>query len=411
MKLIYLLCLFFIFVVLFPYCAYSEEANSADTVDPKIVSANTSFGFNLFKDLIKETPGKNMLISPISINLALEMTYNGANGETQKAMSKALKLNDINIDIMNQSNSVLVSKLLVVDEKAKTCIGNSIWANRGVTLNFSFIKLVENSYNARVSNLDFSHPLALKAINGWVSDQTDGKITRIVDKLDNDVVLYIINAVYFKGYWTKAFNKENTKDAEFILANGSKKMVPMMSQTNLVRYYQEKSFEAIGIPYGNGKISMYIFVPSADSNLKKFASNLNVNNWENWVANFKEIKATVVLPKFTIGYETVLNDALKELGMGIAFGSEADFGGICKEKVFISEVKHKTFMEVNEEGTEAGAATSVAMKKNGTPRIVVNRPFFYAITDNTTRSILFMGYVVDPKGDIALPNPPIKTKN
>ena len=411
MKLIYSLCLFLIFGVLFPCYIHSEEANSTDTVDPKIVSANTSFGFNLFKDLIKETPDKNMLISPISINLALEMTYNGANGETRKAMSKALELNDISIDVVNQSNSVLVSELLVVDDKAKTCIGNSIWANRGITLNFGFIKLVENSYNARVSNLDFSHPLALKAINGWISDQTDGKITRIVDKLDNNVVLYLINAVYFKGYWTKAFNKENTKDAEFILANGSKKMVPMMSQTNLVKYYQEKSFEAISLLYGNGKISMYIFVPSADSNLIKFVSNLNVNNWENWIANFREITAKVVLPKFRIGYETVLNDNLKELGMGIAFGSEADFGGICRENVFISEVKHKTFMEVNEEGTEAGAATSVAMKKNGTPKIVVNRPFFCAIRDNTTGSILFMGYVVDPAGDVIAPSPTIKTKN
>jgi serpin B len=176
-------------------------------------------------------------------------------------------------------------------------------------------------------------------------------------------------------------------------------MVPMMSQTNLVKYYQEKSFEAISLPYGNGKISMYIFVPSADSNLIRFVSNLNVNNWENWIANFKEIKAEIVLPKFRIGYETVLNDNLKELGMGIAFGSKADFGGICRENVFISEVKHKTLMEVNEEGTEAGAATSVAMKKNGTPKIVVNRPFFCAIRDNTTGSILFMGYVVDPKNE------------
>ncbi|MDD1444400.1 serpin family protein, partial [Dolichospermum sp. ST_sed3] len=278
-------------------------------------------------------------------------------------------------------------------------------------LNFGFIKLVENSYNARVSNLDFSHPLALKAINGWISDQTDGKIERIVDKLDNNAVLYLINAVYFKGYWTKAFNKANTKDVEFILANGSKKMVPMMSQTNLVKYYQEKSFEAISLPYGNGKISMYIFVPSADSNLKKFVSNLNVNNWENWIANFRDIKAEIVLPKFRIGYETVLNDNLKKLGMGIAFGSEADFGGICKEKVFISEIKHKTFMEVNEEGTEAVASTSVAMTKNGTPKIIIDRPFFCAIKDNTTGSILFMGYVVDPAGDVTLPNSPIKTRN
>jgi serine protease inhibitor len=188
-------------------------------------------------------------------------------------------------------------------------------------------------------------------------------------------------------------------------------MVPMMSQTNLVKYYQEKSFEAISLPYGNGKISMYIFVPGADSNLIKFVSNLNVNNWENWIANFKEIKAEIVLPKFRIGYETVLNDNLKGLGMGIAFSSEADFGGICKEKVFISEVKHKTFMEVNEEGTEAVAATSVTMTKNITPKIVVNRPFFCAIRDNTTGSILFMGYVVDPAGDVIAPSPTIKTKN
>lgn len=356
--------------------------------------------------MAKKSPNNNIFISPISINLALELAYNGANGETQKAMAKVLGLEGIDLDTVNQSNSVLINRYLGIDNKVQMAIANSIWANKGITLNLDFVRRTEELYNARIRNLDFSHPLAVKAINGWISDETNAKISRIVERVNNGAIFYLINALYFKGVWTKEFNKNNTADREFYLINGKKKMIPMMSQTSVVKYYQGKDFEAISLPYGSGKVSMYIFLPNVNSNLSKFINNLNVNNWEKWMSNFSEKELTVVLPKFKVNYDIILNDTLKELGMEIAFGSEADFSGLCKEKVFIDEVKHKTIMEVNEEGTEAVSVTSVEMKMNGTPKFVINRPFFCAIVDNTTGLILFVCYVIDPKpDDIALETP------
>ncbi|HGE69682.1 TPA: serpin family protein [Candidatus Poribacteria bacterium] len=406
MKSILLLFIFLTLIILSQCYVHSEESNLTDTVDSKIISANNNFGFNLFKNLIKKSPNNNIFISPISINLALELAYNGANGETQKAMAKVLGLEGIDLDTVNQSNSVLINRYLGIDNKVQIAIANSIWANKGITLNLDFVRRTEELYNARIRNLDFSHPLAVKAINGWISDETNAKISRIVERVNNGAIFYLINALYFKGVWTKEFNKNNTADREFYLINGKKKMIPMMSQTSVVKYYQGKDFEAISLPYGSGKVSMYIFLPNVNSNLSKFINNLNVNNWEKWMSNFSEKELTIVLPKFKVNYDVVLNDTLKELGMEIAFGSEADFSGLCKEKVFIDEVKHKTIMEVNEEGTEAASVTSVEMKMNGTPKFVINRPFFCAIVDNTTGLILFVCYVIDPKpDDIALETP------
>lgn len=406
MKSILLLFIFLTLIILSQCYVHSEESNLTDTVDSKIISANNNFGFNLFKSLAKKSPNNNIFISPISINLALELAYNGANGETQKAMAKVLGLEGIDLDTVNQSNSVLINRYLGIDNKVQMAIANSIWANKGITLNLDFVRRTEELYNARIRNLDFSHPLAVKAINGWISDETNAKISRIVERVNNGAIFYLINALYFKGVWTKEFNKNNTADREFYLINGKKKMIPMMSQTSVVKYYQGKDFEAISLPYGSGKVSMYIFLPNVNSNLSKFINNLNVNNWEKWMSNFSEKELTVVLPKFKVNYDIILNDTLKELGMEIAFGSEADFSGLCKEKVFIDEVKHKTIMEVNEEGTEAVSVTSVEMKMNGTPKFVINRPFFCAIVDNTTGLILFVCYVIDPKpDDIALETP------
>ncbi len=400
MKFICFLVTFLALGILSQFYVHPEETDLIATVDPKIIYANTDFGFKLFKILVKKSPKNNIFVSPLSLNLALELTYNGVSGETQKVMAKALGLENMDLDTINQSNSILIDRYLGIDDQVQIAIANSIWANKGINLNFGFARMAEELYNARVKNIDFSHPLALKAINGWISDETNTKIGRIVDRVNDGMVLYLINALYFKGIWTKEFNKEDTIDDEFILMDGKKKMVPMMSQINTVKYYQEKDFEAISIPYGSGKVSMYIFLPSAKSSISKFVDNLNANNWERWMSGFSEKELTIVLPKFKVEYDVVLNEALKEIGMETIFSAEADFSKLCKEKVFIDEVKHKTVMEVNEEGTESASATSSALKKNGIPKIVFNRPFFCAIVDNTTGSVIFVCYVVDSQPNV-----------
>ncbi|MBC8234296.1 serpin family protein, partial [bacterium] len=204
-------------------------------------------------------------------------------------------------------------------------------------------------------------------------------------------------AIYFKGRWKVEFDKSKTRDGVFHLPNGREKQVPMMSQSSNFPYFRGDNFEAVSLPYGEGRMSMYIFLPNSDSNLDAFLLHLNAENWENWMSQFDEVadNLMVVLPRFKLEYEVTLNDALKALGMGIAFSGRANFDGIAPG-LFISEVKHKTFVEVNEEGTEAAAVTAVMLKDSIPPLFVVDRPFFFAIRDNWTGTVLFMGLVIEP---------------
>ncbi len=209
----------------------------------------------------------------------------------------------------------------------------------------------------------------------------------------------LINAIYFKGSWQEEFDKSETRDGIFHLPDGSEKQSPMMFRMGTYPYFRGENFEAAILPYGDGDedVSMYIFLPSRDSNLKEFLSKLNAKNWASWRSQFHEVgnNSMMILPRFKVEYEVKLNDTLKALGMDIAFGGGADFSGMGPS-LFISEVRHKTFVEVNEEGTEAAAATVVVGVESAPPSFLVDRPFFFAIYDDRTKTILFLGIVVEP---------------
>jgi len=372
-------------------------AVDSNPVDAEIVSANTEFGFNLFEKLSGGNPEENIFISPTSIAIALEMTYNGALEETQKAMAEALSLQGMNLQEVNQANAQLMSSLEGLDD-VQLDIANSLWARKGEKFKPDFMKRNQEFYKAYIEALDFADPDALSIINDWVKKETGGKIEDMVDELDHSIILLLINAVYFRGTWMAEFNKEATRDGEFTLLDGSKKIVPMMiARSNHYRSCWGDDFRAVALPYGDEKVSMYIFLPAENSNLEEFCKELNAGNWEGWMSEFKKYgEATVSLPKFKMEYEIALNKALVELGMGVAFdSSKANFGGICEGDCWIDEVRHKTSVDVNEEGTEASAATIVKMKR-GAPPLIVNRPFFCAIRDDTTGAMLFMGCIVDP---------------
>jgi len=375
-------------------------------MDPRIVSADTKFGFSLFSQILKTDADKNVFVSPASVAMALAMTDNGASGDTQQAMARVLELQGLSLEDVNRANAALKAALENPDPKVQLLIANSIWARTGVPFKPDFIARNKEFYGAEVRELDFRAADAASTINEWVSKNTKGKITEIVKgPLDDLMVLYLINAVYFKGEWTTAFEKAQTTEREFTLLDGSKKKHPMMSQSGNYRYYKGGDFQAVSLPYGSSRVSMYIFLPAKESSLKAFCRNLNAQNWEDWIAKFKSTDGDILLPKFKLEYEILLNDALKALGMERAFDPQrADFRAMTTVPVCISEVKHKTFVEVNEEGTEAAAVTSVGMRATSvmpTPKerftMVVDRPFFCAIRDNQTGTVLFMGTIVEPK--------------
>jgi serine protease inhibitor len=371
-------------------------------LDPKLVTANTKFGFKLFSEINQGNKQENIFISPSSVAIALAMTYNGAQGKTQKAMSKALELEGLTLQQINSSNAALKSLLENPDPQVQLTIANSLWANQKVTFQPDFLQRNRDFYKAVVSNVDFSNVDTVDIINGWVRENTKGKIDKIVDEIEPDQVMFLINAIYFKGSWTNAFDKKQTTESPFYLVSGENKKHPMMSQTGEYKYLETDEFQAVSLPYGkDGKVSFYVFLPKEKSSLKAFNKTLNAENWEKWMNQFSRRDGSVSLPRFKMNYDVSLKDSLVALGMGEAFGNKADFSGIGKS-LAISEVKHKTFVEVNEEGTEAAAVTSVgiratsAMIKPEPFEMVINRPFFTCIRDNQTGSILFMGSIVNP---------------
>ena len=368
------------------------------TEDPdvsSVASANTRFGFKLLHDLREREPGGNIFISPLSISIALTMTYNGAVGETERAMAEVLEIDELDLDTINHSNAALRNSLENPDPKVEISIANSIWSRQGVEFNTDFLERNRVFFGAEIASLDFSAPQATQTINEWVNTNTNGKIEKIVDRISPQTLLFLINAIYFKGNWQDEFDKSMTRQGIFHLSNGSEKQVQMMRREGEYPYFRGENFEATSLPYGDGRMSMYIFLPNRNSNLNKFLGNLNAEDWEHWISQFQNRRHEMMLPRFKLEYEVSLNDTLRALGMGIAFGSGADFSGMGPS-LFISEVKHKTFVEVNEEGTEAAAVTAVVGVKSLPSVFRVDRPFFFAIYDAETETILFMGTVTEP---------------
>ena len=360
-----------------------------------VASANKRFGFKLLHDLRERDAGGNIFISPLSISIALTMTYNGAVGETERAMAEVLEIDALDLSTINYSNKALRNSLENPDPKVEISIANSIWYRQGIVFNPIFLEQNRAFFGAEIASLDFNSPQATEMINEWVNTNTNGKIEKIVDRINPQTLLFLINAIYFKGNWQDEFDPSRTRQGIFHLSNGSEKRVEMMRREGEYPYLRGENFQATSLPYGDGRMSMYIFLPDRNSNLNKFLRNLNTENWKGWISQFQDRRHEMMLPRFKLEYEVQLNDALEALGMGIAFGGGADFSGMGPS-LFISEVKHKTFVEVNEEGTEAAAVTAVVGVKSLPPAFRVDRPFFFAIYDAETETILFMGTVTEP---------------
>lgn len=379
--------------------------NNSATMNSNLAAASNAFGFDLFQQLRRQEANKNVFFSPLSVTVALAMTYNGAAGETKNAMARALKIEGMNLAELNHASADLLKALKSSDPKIELAVANSLWARGGVRFNEDFLARNRQFYGAEISTLDFSSPQSAATINRWVGASTKGKISQIIDKIDPQQVMFLINAVYFKGQWQKRFEKTLTKEQPFHLTGGQQKPAPMMAQSGNYLYHRGDKFQAVNLPYGNGGVSLYLFLPDKGSSLDEFLKGLSFQKWEEWINNFNDTPGDVKLPRFKLDYEKTLNDSLKAVGMGVAFNQrEADFSGIRPERdLYISEVIHKAVVEVNEEGTEAAAATSVGISITSArvPRerfsFVADRPFLMAIRDSQTGAILFMGAVMEPK--------------
>jgi serpin B len=389
--------------VMLPVTATEQPVQETNSMDAQLITADFRFGFKLYSELLQHNGDRNIFISPLSIAFALQMTYNGASEATRQAMARTLELQGLKLHDLNAANGRLKSALESLDPKVQLEIANSLWARQGIELLPAFIEQNKTSYHAEVQALDFLSPNAPGKINSWVSDKTHGKIQKIVDQISPDTLLYLINAIYFKGKWATQFNPAQTQEENFTLANQSEKRVPMMRQSGRYPYFENEKFQAVSLPYGDKRISMLIFLPKSGTALGEFHRMLTAENWVGWMNQLRETKGNIRLPRFKVEYETSLKPALSALGMASAFDQRADFSQMVAPptRAFISDVKHKTFVEVNEEGTEAAAVTStemqtVSLKPQENFEMVVNHPFFFVLQDNRSGAILFMGTITTP---------------
>lgn len=369
-------------------------------LEKKLVEADEKFGLKLFRQVVQSESNKNVFISPLSVSMALGMTYNGAAGTTEEAMRHVLEFGDLSSEEINESFQSLITLLIQLDPRVRFDIANSIWYRLGFHVEQDFIDVNQTYFDAEVKGLDFSSPSAIDVINGWVDQNTNGKIKEIIDSIDPLTVMFLINAIYFKGTWTYEFNKDLTTDDLFTTPDGSKIPCKMMNQEGEFLYLETADFQAVDLPYGDECISMTIFLPRPGKSVDSLIAQFTPENWTGWIGNLSKASLNLQFPKFKLEYEIKLNDVLQALGMGICFDpGRADFSKMNRDfALFISQVKHKTFVEVDEEGTEAAAVTVVEMRYTSIGLIMrVDRPFVFVIRENHSNTLLFMGKIVAPE--------------
>ncbi|MBM3229857.1 serpin family protein [Candidatus Parvarchaeota archaeon] len=336
------------------------------------------------------------------MSLALSMAYRGAGGETERGMASALGFEGIGSGEIDSGSQYLIGQL-GGRKDIELEAANSIWLNKDFTLKQDYQKAVEEYYFAKAQSLDFSDPASADTINMWIKDRTRGKIENVISPPIDVYRSFLVNAVYFKGKWAKPFDKTISREREFTSSDGTKKMVMMMKGFDRYDYIENDELQAVRLGYGNGSASMYIVLPrdgaSGAQGAENFAESLDGKRWGEITSGMRKKEGTVIMPRFKVEYEKKLNEQLKQMGMEDAFDDTADFSRMAKEPLKISFVLHKTFVESNEEGTEAAAVTVIGMVATSAGPInkpapfymEINRPFFYAIQDDKTGEILFMG--------------------
>jgi len=331
------------------------------------------------------------------------MTVNGANGATRDSMLATLRMNGLTPEIINNSYKDLTAALLVVDQRVLITVANSVWIENNFVAKKTFTDILARYYNAESKSFDISDPMVPKQVNGWIENKTNGLIKNMVEQLDPKTVMLLINAIYFKGKWNSQFDKVNTVPGPFYKSDGTTAQTQMMKQTSEYNIFNGEEFTLAEFAYGQGNFVMDVILPTEKDGLKTITPLITNNNINTWLRQMVKRKTELTFPKFKYGFKKELKDILEAMGMGIAFGDKADFSNISDFATQLSFVLHQAFIETNEEGTEAAAATVVGIIATSAPAgpIVLNidHPFLYIIRETSTNSILFIGKVADPMAE------------
>ncbi|HEY0341084.1 MAG TPA: serpin family protein [Steroidobacteraceae bacterium] len=379
----------------------TQAKSENSPVDPAIVAADNAFGLNLLNTLLQVDSTDNTAIAPLSVALALQIVYNGAVGATQQAMAQTLQLGGLSVSQLNSDNAALQASLLDADPQVDLTVANSLWVHTNTyTVAPAFVSMDQNYYGAELGDLGG----APANVNSWVGTQTNGLIPQVLSpKSDySRTVALLVNVMYFKGQWASEFSVAQTAAAPFTLADGTQTSVPMMRQIETIPYFQGTNFQAVSVPYGQGRLSMLIVLPNPGVALDSFVAAMTPSDIDTWVSRMESSASVDLrLPRFSTSFGAFLVEELKALGMGSAFDpNQAGLAGIYPGG-FISEVDHKTVVEVNETGTVATDVTVVGVRTTVVQQsfdFEADHPFFYAIRDNATGDLLFVGVLRNPNG-------------
>jgi serine protease inhibitor len=385
-------------------------AISSPSVD--VAAADNAFGFRLLNSVQKTIPGGNVVLSPVSAALNLSMVLNGADGQTKQEMLAALSLSASQISAINAANAQLIKMIRTPANSITLSVADSLWVNsRRATLLPDYSKRMQASYAAEMADLDFSNPSAPQRINSWASKETQGKIPKVIDRIDPAELVLLLNAVYFKGQWTHKFDEAKTRQSDFTLDGGSVKQVARMAQSGRFEYFETPQMQAIRLPFGEGDLVMEVLLPAKSSSLGALEAQLAPEHWKDWRAQYAQRSGTIELPRFELKSNYRLNGPLQALGMSRAFDSNgAQLAGMLSSapgqprpgRVSISSVLQSTYWKVDEEGSEAAAVTTTQIRATAVARpsqpfrMVVDRPFFCTIEDRRSGALLFVGAIHNP---------------
>ena len=375
----------------------TELPRALTSAERDAIVAGNEFSFGLLREVNARKTAENVFISPLSASMALGMTANGAAGETEAAMRRTLGFGGQSLQQMNDAYRGLSALLLTLDPSVKIQSANSIWHRAGFAVEQPFLEVTRRDYAADVRAANFDDPATLTAINAWAEEKTNGKIKQILKEIERDDVMFLINALYFKASWRTQFDPSETRPATFTAADGAKQPAQLMHREGTMRHYRGADFQAVDLPYGNGAFSMTVLLPAEGKSADALVASLDVPKWNAVVAGLRDAEVDLSLPRFTLEFEDEWNDVLSNMGMGVAFGDLADFSRISRTTMLqIGFVKQKTFVDVNEEGTEAAAVTTVGIRVTSMPQIQVmrvDRPFVVVIREKFSGAILFAGKI------------------
>ena len=402
--------LLFILVISIFACSEENVTPSKDTekaisdlrkVSSDFTTKSNSFNFSLFQKVNSQAePDENLLISPLSSNLALGMLLNGADGNTAEQIKNVLGWSDEDMNVVNENYKNIIISLPSLDNAVELGIANALWHHEPFTIKDNFLTTLDNKFDAEINAYDFNKAEAPEVINNWVENNTNGLIKKIIDKISPSEVMFLLNALYFKGDWTTQFDKSQTQKLPFKNINGITSEVEMMMLKEVdLDVSVRDEFTVFDLPYGDEVFSLAIVLPNKEESLEAVLKEINAEEWDSFDETKSSREVIVGLPKFELNYNITLNEVLKELGITDVFNaSMSDLSQISEQQLNVSEVKHKTYMKVDEEGTEAAAVTSIGVEVTsiGDEPLILkcDRPFAFFIYEKELGNILFSGKIV-----------------